>query len=82
MKLQIDRDDAEGLHVDRHSSANPSGAHGFDVSLNGFQITFEDEADAIRIAETILLFDARRKAAELAQRFYQSTPPEPDHVRP
>lgn len=54
MKLKIDKEDAEGLRVDRDSTLNSYGTQGFYIDLAGLRLHFEDERDAVRLAKEIL----------------------------
>lgn len=60
MRLDISRNDADELRVDRDGTANDHGRQGFDVHFIGgdwitlLSIHFEDEHDAARLAWAIL----------------------------
>lgn len=53
MRLQVDKDEFRG--VDRDGQRNEWGRQGFEVFFPGLTICFEDEADAARMAQAILL---------------------------
>jgi hypothetical protein len=53
--FEITRDEVGGgFWVDRDGSLNDHGAQGFDVSVSGAKIHFEDERDAVLLARQIL----------------------------
>lgn len=55
VRIDIDREDAKAIHVDRGSSKfRPDDPTQFEVCVAGVRIVFEDEADAVELARKIL----------------------------
>jgi hypothetical protein len=55
MQLEVTKDDIrERLWVDRDSFRNDYGTEGMDITINHLTLHFEDEEDAVTMAELIL----------------------------
>jgi hypothetical protein len=56
MKLSVTKDDCEtGVYVDRDSVREWHGRQGFNITIGEMTIHFEDELDAERVAEKVLI---------------------------
>lgn len=56
VRIDIDREDAKTIHVDRASSKfRINDPTAFEITIGPVRIVFEDEADAVELARKILL---------------------------
>lgn len=55
MKLSVSKDECDSMSVDRDSVRSWHGRQGFEIWIGGVLIHFEDELDAERMAEMVLI---------------------------
>jgi hypothetical protein len=55
MKISVRKEDCDSVYVDRDSVRAWHGRQGFEINFEGWMIHFEDELDAERLAEKVLI---------------------------